>query len=64
LERTDVVGQRLCLRIEGGLGVTRVVVVLLAGDGLIVAGINDGVDGVVVRGGGGTAMLLPIEERS
>jgi len=44
--------------------VTRVVVVLLAGDGLIVVGIDDGVDGRVVRGGGGTAMLVPIEERS
>lgn len=43
---------------------TRVVVVLLAGDGLIVVGIDDGVDGRVVRGGGGTAMLVPIEERS
>jgi dihydrodipicolinate synthase/N-acetylneuraminate lyase len=41
-----------------------VVVVLLAGDGLIVAGINDGVDGVMVLGGGGTGMRLPIEERS
>jgi hypothetical protein len=44
--------------------VTWAVVVLCAGHGLTVAGLDDGLDGVVLRGGGDTAKPLPVERVS